>query len=189
MYRTSKDRRFRKNKKALQKAFIELTTEKGYSSLTVAAITRRADVDRMTFYSHYDSIDDIFREFVDDMERDISRRIEEAGGFSIDDFFTILNDLMFKEIDFFRHAAGTVSAEFRTAFKNTIGKLILADLANDPDLSENQKTILSDLAAVCIAYSYLDWLTGDYGDIELEEVISITKGLLKDHLPQVVYSR
>ena len=59
MYKTSKDRRFQKNKKALQQAFIELTVEKGYSALTVSAITRRADVDRMTFYSHYDTIDDI----------------------------------------------------------------------------------------------------------------------------------
>ena len=121
MYKTSKDRRFQKNKKALQQAFIELTVEKGYSALTVSAITRRADVDRMTFYSHYDTIDDIFREFVDDMEHEISERISEEGGFNIDRFFEILNSLMYKEIEFFRHAAAASSADLRTAFKDTIG--------------------------------------------------------------------
>lgn len=189
MYKTSKDRRFQKNKKALQQAFIELTVEKGYSALTVSAITKRADVDRMTFYSHYDTIDDIFREFVDDMEREISQKISEEGGFNIDRFFEILNSLMYKEIEFFRHAAAASSADLRTAFKDTIGRLIRVDLGSDTDLTESQKTVISDLAAVCIAYSYLDWLTGDYGDISLDEVVAITKGLLKDHLPQVMYNR
>ena len=175
--------------KALQQAFIELTVEKGYSALTVSAITRRADVDRMTFYSHYDTIDDIFREFVDDMEHEISERISEEGGFNIDRFFEILNSLMYKEIEFFRHAAAASSADLRTAFKDTIGRLIRVDLGSDTDLTESHKTVISDLAAVCIAYSYLDWLTGDYGDISLDEVVGITKGLLKDHLPQVMYNK
>ena len=188
MYRSSNDRRFRKNKEALRKAFIELVIEKGYSSLTVAELTRRADVDRMTFYSHYETIDDIFREFVDDMEREISGRIAEEDTFDIDKFFEILNELMYKEIEFFRHAARTDSrADFRTAFKDAFGRIIRIDLSRNEDLPESRRIVLSDLAAVCIAYAYLDWLAGDYGDIPLEEVIETTKMLLHDHLADVKY--
>ena len=188
MYRSSNDRRFRKNKEALRKAFIELVIEKGYSSLTVSELTRRADVDRMTFYSHYETIDDIFREFVDDMESEIAGKIASEEVFDIDKFFEILNELMYKEIEFFRHAARTDSrADFRTAFKDAFCRIIRIDLSKNDDLPESRKIVLSDLAAVCIAYAYLDWLAGDYGDIPLEEVTETTKLLLHDHLPKVSY--
>ena len=188
MYRTSKDRRFRKNKEALRKAFIELVIESGYTHLTVSALTARADVDRMTFYSHYDSIDDIFQEFVDDMEAAISAEIAKEDTFSIDRLFAVLNSLMYKEIEFFRYVAGSGNCgDFRDAFKDTIGRLIQLDMGKVGDLTSSQQLILSDLAAVCIAYSYLDWLAGDYGDVSLDEVIDITKDLLSAHLPWVVY--
>lgn len=53
--------------------------------------------------------------------------------------------------------------------------------------SAAQPAVRSDLCAVCIAYAYLDWLAGEYGDATLEEVLALTKDLLKDHLPGVSY--
>ena len=53
MYKTSNDRRFKKNKKEIRRAFIDLVIEKGYDKLTISEITERADINRMTFYSHY----------------------------------------------------------------------------------------------------------------------------------------
>ena len=53
--------------------------------------------------------------------------------------------------------------------------------------AQNAQRIRSDLCAVCIAYAYLDWLAGEYGDATLEEVLALTKDLLKDHLPGVSY--
>ena len=55
MYKTSNDRRFKKNKKEIRRAFIDLVIEKGYDKLTISEITERADINRMTFYSHYES--------------------------------------------------------------------------------------------------------------------------------------
>ncbi|MDD6784737.1 MAG: hypothetical protein PUD81_00565 [Eggerthellales bacterium] len=54
-------------------------------------------------------------------------------------------------------------------------------------LSPRQQTIVRDQIAVCIVYSYLDWLAGDYGDAPLEEVVELTKGLLRNRLPLVAY--
>lgn len=53
--------------------------------------------------------------------------------------------------------------------------------------TQNAQRIRSDLCAVCIAYAYLDWLAGEYGDATLEEVLALTKDMLKDHLPGVSY--
>ena len=188
MYRNSKDRRFQKNKRALRRAFIDLTIEKGYQNLTITDLTERADLNRMTFYSHYDSIEDVFAEFVDDMEREIEGAISKENEFTIDRFIGILNPIMYREIDFFRYVAKEGNCyDFKTSFKDTIGKLIKVDGAAGTAVTESQQNIISDLCAVCIAYSYLDWLAGDYGDAELEQVLSVTKDLLKDHLPWVIY--
>ncbi|MBO6242371.1 MAG: hypothetical protein J6O61_16330 [Butyrivibrio sp.] len=61
------------------------------------------------------------------------------------------------------------------------------DLKNDSSYSKEQQLVLSDLTAVCIAYAYLDWLAGEYGQAQLTDVIDITKGILKDTLAHVVY--
>lgn len=53
------DRRQVKTKQALRKALIELIEEKGLSNITVTDITTRADVNRGTFYLHYQDAPDM----------------------------------------------------------------------------------------------------------------------------------
>ena len=60
MYRVSADRRFQKNKREIRQAFIRLVMKKGYHNIIVSDIAREADINRMTFYAHYDIIEDIF---------------------------------------------------------------------------------------------------------------------------------
>lgn len=188
MYKISEDRRFKKNKREIRRAFIDLVIEKGYQKLTISDIAERADINRMTFYAHYDAIEDIFNEFVDDMEAEIVEAIEKETEFDMDKFFQILNNMMYKEIDFFRYVAkqGNMSA-FRGAFKSTISQLIRVDLKTDNPYTKEELLILGDLAAVCIAYSYLDWLAGDYGEIEISTVVNITKKILKETLNHITY--
>ena len=121
MYKISTDRRFQKNKKAIRRAFIDLVVEDGYDKLTISKIAERADINRMTFYSHYETIEDIFLEFIDDMEAEIIDDISKKDSLNIDELFESLNNLMYKEIDFFRCAAkDNKLAFFINAFKNTI---------------------------------------------------------------------
>ncbi len=53
------DRRVRRTRQALQNALIELIVEKGYDKITVSDLIDRADVGRSTFYSHYETKDDL----------------------------------------------------------------------------------------------------------------------------------
>ncbi len=188
MYKKSKDRRFIKNKKEIRRVYIDLVIEKGYKKITISDIAERADINRMTFYAHYDAVEDVFNEFLDDMEQEIFEAIKKESGFDMDCFFNLLNELMYKEIDFFRYVAkeGNCS-DFRSAFRKTIKKLICLDMKKNRDHSENEKIVVQDLVSVCIAYSYLDWLAGEYGDMEINEVTTITKNMLKDQLAYVTY--
>lgn len=186
MYKSSNDRRFQKNKREIRKAFIRLVIKnKGYHNLSVSEVAKEADINRMTFYSHYDYVEDIFQEFVDDMEREIHDAVSGESKFDIDNFFSILNNLMYKEIDFFRFVAKDENcSEFCTAFRKTISRLIV--ISNTE--STTQALIASDIAASCIAYAYLDWLAGRYGAAGLDDVLLIVKDMLKGQLNSLQYS-
>ena len=54
------DRRVRRTRELLQKALIELISERGYDAITIQDIVDRANVGRTTFYLHYSSKDELF---------------------------------------------------------------------------------------------------------------------------------
>jgi len=54
------DRRVQRTRELLQKALIELITERGYDAITIQDIVDRANIGRTTFYLHYNSKDELF---------------------------------------------------------------------------------------------------------------------------------
>lgn len=68
------DRRVIKTKRAIQKAFAKLLSEKNINDITVSDIAATADINRKTFYNYYAGI----YEVVDEIENNIVRRFDEA---------------------------------------------------------------------------------------------------------------
>ena len=56
------DRRQRKTREAIFKAFTELLSQKRFNSITVGEIIERADVGRATFYAHFETKDHLLKE-------------------------------------------------------------------------------------------------------------------------------
>ncbi|HET6821545.1 MAG TPA: TetR/AcrR family transcriptional regulator [Anaerolineales bacterium] len=57
---TKTDRRVQRTRELLQKALIELISERGYDAISIQDIVDRANVGRTTFYLHYNSKDELF---------------------------------------------------------------------------------------------------------------------------------
>ena len=57
---TKPDRRVQRTRELLQKALIELISERGYDEITIQEIADRANVGRTTFYLHYRNKDELF---------------------------------------------------------------------------------------------------------------------------------
>ena len=61
------DRRQRKTREAIFRAFTELLSKKDFSRITVGEIIQRADVGRATFYSHFETKDYLLKEFCEEL--------------------------------------------------------------------------------------------------------------------------
>ena len=72
------DRRQVRSRAAIQNAFSELLREKDLSQITVTEIARRADRNRKTFYLHYNSIDDLIAELLQDECKHVVDELEAA---------------------------------------------------------------------------------------------------------------
>jgi len=59
MPRKQPDRRVGRTRRRLKEALLELIQERSYDAITIEDITARADVGRSTFYSHFDSKEDL----------------------------------------------------------------------------------------------------------------------------------
>ena len=68
------DRRVLKTRKAIHNAFVELVTTKEVKDITVRDIARLADINRKTFYNHYNDIS----ELIEEMEYEIINAFDKA---------------------------------------------------------------------------------------------------------------
>ncbi len=71
----ARDRRVARTREAIRRAYFALLKQKGDEKVTVAEIAREADIDRKTFYLHYDSTDAIIREFAEEKTKELLLRL------------------------------------------------------------------------------------------------------------------
>ena len=57
--KTKHDLRYIKTEKAIRKTFHELLQEKDISKITVKERTERAEINKTTFYAHYETLQDL----------------------------------------------------------------------------------------------------------------------------------
>lgn len=61
------DRRQRKTREAIFRAFTESLSQKDFSQITVGEIIQRADIGRATFYAHFETKDSLLKEFCQEL--------------------------------------------------------------------------------------------------------------------------
>lgn len=95
----------------MDKAFLDLLAEKDFEYITVKDICKKAEVNRSTFYLHYETIADLLDESVEYMsngflkyfcENDISSKINNSN---LDELIFIKPDYIIPYLSYIRHTA------------------------------------------------------------------------------------
>ena len=73
------DKRSRRTKEQLSGALIKLLLEKSLSEITVTELVKEADLNRATFYLHYENIYDLFQSIEDDLFLQVKSWIRSAS--------------------------------------------------------------------------------------------------------------
>lgn len=177
------DRRVARTKKNIYYAFFQLVQTKAIDEITVSELARNADIDRKTFYLHYQTVQDVFLEFkqmIHDALMDILAESERRGRenqqrleagealerpndvapFDFIYFYDSLNSIMMDNMAFFEKLSKDTTFMFlKNDFKNVL-KQALMDYYKDwyGWTSEYQQNLYSEFVAAGAIGLWTDWL-------------------------------
>lgn len=180
------DRRIQKTKSAIHKAFIQLIQTKEYHSITITEIASIANIDRKTFYLHYNSIDDVLKEFALEASEAVRILLQQSQPFDITIFFQGLTKIMQDNISFYRHVSSTTSyAFFLNQCKNILKTSLKDSFFVKSGLSENVFDIYSEFIASGIIGIYTNWLISN-SQMDLAEFTSHATDAVSDAWKKIV---
>ncbi|MCR5392842.1 MAG: TetR/AcrR family transcriptional regulator [Olsenella sp.] len=159
----------------LKEAFMELLAEKPYESITVSNVARKADLNRGTFYAHFDNVDDLMRSVMSDTADTISEFLSKAveSGF-LEDPLPVLAQVgayLDQNRELTRKLVESRSVEpfvlaLESRFREWVQQRIPARTAEE----KLACAMLTDYLAGGVLQTYRSWLVGEYPGVEIEEV-------------------
>lgn len=137
------DRRQKKTRKAIFEAFTELLKEDSYSKITVQQLIDKADIGRTTFYSHFETKDDLLKELCSDIfnhvfSKDLEK--EKTHDFScVNDIRSQTTHILYHLKEHMDYLPGILSGEsddiFMGFFKDNLTELF-------KNCVDNQKSVI-----------------------------------------------
>lgn len=73
---TKSDPRVRRTRRLLRAALVSLVLEKDYASISIKEVTERAEVAYITFFRHFDSLDELLMEVLDGGQMELMAHVE-----------------------------------------------------------------------------------------------------------------
>ncbi|MFJ7952727.1 TetR-like C-terminal domain-containing protein [Lysinibacillus sp. NPDC096418] len=153
------DPRALRSKKMLKNALFSLLAEnQEISQLTVQKITSRAELNRATFYLHYDDINDLLRKIVQEIFYELSLKVEpllHVKNMDNHDHLTAFLDYIYEYRKIF-----AVLIE-QTAFKDSLFKLIknmVQMRRQERNITETENTVAIEIIAASLLGIITWWI-------------------------------
>ncbi len=103
------DKRTQNTRERIRAAYVTLLTARDEPKLTVTALARQANIDRKTFYLHYDTMDDVMMDLTQQIVTQFVERLEQRGflekGVDVGIFYQTLGQTIGEHGALFRYAA------------------------------------------------------------------------------------
>ncbi|KIR03587.1 Transcriptional regulator, TetR family [Lachnospiraceae bacterium TWA4] len=173
------DLRVQKTIEAIQSNFHNLILEKEYSNITVKELCERARINKKTFYTYYETLDDLLLEMQIMISSEYTKRIEN---YTLKDI-----DKQVREFFIFSEEKGEFYEKITCGGAYTHIRQQMIDKVNNnrdsyPELQklskEDQEIIRTFLSESLLAI-YRNWIEGGK-KLPVEKVIELTTSLLVD---------
>ncbi|MDO4322144.1 MAG: TetR/AcrR family transcriptional regulator [Lachnospiraceae bacterium] len=157
------DRRIEKTKKSIREAYFELLMKNSSHKITIAEIARMANIDRKTFYLHYDTVDDIVQDFAQDKINEVVFYLKKSytadRPIDVHILFEILNKVLEENMDIFRTIALNQKYDhFFDRLKELFVTILINDYQSYFGFSEVEFRIFADYFVSGILSVYMLWI-------------------------------
>ena len=172
------DRRVQKTRTAIQQAYLALLMEKKSMKMTVTELAERANIDRKTFYLHYDTTDDVMREYNKQLISRLLTLLDKQDffnqSFNIVHLYSALNQIISENLEFFRHIA---SIDYHDSFWEQSKEALTAGICSMYQekvlVAEDVLQLYSRFVLAGTLEIYREWLKGNMS-FSLEELGQFT---------------
>ena len=184
---TKQDRRVVRSLKAIDDAYLQLLTEEEFEKISVSEIARRADIDRKTFYLHYNNVDELLEHLGDTHAENFILLMHEHQSTDqmrpVDAFFLALNELISENLFFYcRIAKLQESFRFWEKLQHCGEELVEEMIADYPDIAESLYPSGVKFYTAGIFDVYLSWLRGEI-DAEMSSLQEQLKYCIRTGIP------
>lgn len=180
------DRRIVKTKEIIRKAFLQLIQSKEFQKITVTELANAANINRKTFYLHYNSTVDILKEFETELAGKVMILLKAHKEFDMNFFFQGLNKIMMEDIDLYRRISETTSYAFlQTECKDILKNTIKESFYDKTGMTVKKFNVYSEYIASGIIGIYTNWLRSN-SEMSLEELTDTAKDAVLGGWSQII---
>ena len=159
------DKRIEKTKQRICDAFLNLIKEKAYSKITVSEIAKIANIERKTFYLHYNCIEDVYLDIessiINELENEANKYISRPN-YQIRNIYYNLNTVINNNMDFFKSVAINDSYSFLLhSFEKALSNIIKKVACDVCHVTSKNVIYYTDFYAAGIVKLYTSWLKGE----------------------------
>ena len=173
------DRRVRKTHKAIMQAYFDLIRENKTTKVSVSDIARKADIDRKTFYLHFDSVDQVLEKYIDERVTYIDSLLEENNYFSdpfdVEKVYSIMEMVQKDDIKFLSLISKSDTYnELWIRIQRSISEKAFQINRSKFDIPQQTLRLIAEYFTSGVISIYRRWLKGelDMGLHELVEQVS-----------------
>ena len=187
------DRRIEKTRKAIQEAYFRLIMNSKLKKITISEIAKEADIDRKTFYLHYESIDDILKDFtnlkINELKNNLTESNIKTASFTVDSFFETLNNIVMDNYDLFKFIATNQKYDF---FFGRIKDQLVESIVNTHkkyfQLNDQELEIYAEFFISAIISSYVRWIKNDI-PVDIETLSQTVRAAAFGELNNILINR
>lgn len=163
------DRRVERTRNAIISAFKEMIVEKEFKEITIKELAERANINRKTFYLHYESMEEILFDLtleISDLLFDIlnEKGFFTSGQFDVSILVDSIDTLINSNYDLTKKLVSANSYRFFTRnIKDLVKESFIRKIKNRVNVSSHIMNLTGDYIALGVSKVLKDWFEDPQG--------------------------